>query len=80
MSIIRFGEEDSDVYVYESSQGMECAGCSLLSSAEEGFRAPSRSRVEMFRHLELHRLAGDKVPEIAFERLVGDGTTIRTNQ
>jgi hypothetical protein len=67
MSIIRFGEQDSDVYVYLSDEGWECCGCCFVT---EGFRAAPRTRDEMMRHLELHRLTGDVVPEVAFLRLV----------
>lgn len=66
MSIIRFGEQDSDLYVYLSSRGWECCGCWFVC---EGFIAAPRTRDEMLRHLELHRCAGDVVPEVAFERL-----------
>ena len=66
MSIIRFGEQESEVYVYLSTQGWECCGCWFV---REGFKAPPRTREEMMRHLELHRLTGDVVPEIAFQRL-----------
>jgi hypothetical protein len=66
MSLIRFGEQNSDVYVYQSDRGLECCGCSFVSA--DHCQSPKTSE-EMIRHLELHRLAGDVVPEKAFERL-----------
>ncbi len=66
MSFIRFGEQRSDVYVYEASDGLVCCGCHFV---KDGFRAASRNPEEMLRHLELHRLAGDTVPEKAFSEL-----------
>lgn len=66
MSIIRFGEQDSDIYVYLSSDGWECCGCCFAS---EGHRVMLKTNEEMIRHLELHRLTGDVVPEKAFSEL-----------
>jgi hypothetical protein len=65
MAVCRFGE-DSDVYVYYSTQGgIECSRCSLLGNSL--YRANNEH--EMIAHLNKHKAAGDHVPADAFERL-----------
>lgn len=65
MSIVRFGSDGSDVYVYESSRGLECCGCSLERTSQTFDSADA-----MIEHLRQHVAAGDHVPEYVFEELV----------
>lgn len=65
MSYIRFGEHESDVYVYESTRGVHCCLCSLLDPVNLGDQT-----CEIFRtgeaaaeHLLEHVRRGDVVPE-----------------
>ena len=60
MSVVRFGEEGSDVYIYVdfTSNDWVCSGCTL-----ENHRVPlQRGVAPMNAHLELHRSLGDCVP------------------
>lgn len=67
VSYCRFGWEGSNVYVYESAQGIECCGCHL---EKEGFTA--KDPEEMIAHLGRHRRLGDYVPEDAILALWED--------
>ncbi len=64
MSLVRFGQDGSDVYVYGSSDGWECCGCKLNAST---WTYPDpRALVE---HLLVHREQGHTVPEYVLEDL-----------
>ena len=63
MSLCRFWWDDSDVYVYESTQGLECCGCSLHHTVTLS------TEQEMGAHLEEHIAAGHTVLYYAFEGL-----------
>ena len=83
MSYCRFSE--GDVYVFTSSIGLECCGCSLIprhwverpGSFLGGYLAQDNpddtevydSNEAMIAHLERHQAAGHDVPEDAFRRL-----------
>lgn len=56
MAYARFGE-DSDVYVFMSTRGLECLRCDLSPPAFVG-----SSTDEMITHLAKHREAGDRMP------------------
>ena len=58
----------SDIYVFEAAEGMICQRCSMAQGKE--FIANTRSG--MIEHMKAHRLAGDRVPEDAFEDLHAD--------
>ena len=65
MSYCRFGEEGSDVYVFGSSLGIECCGCSL----RQGHSTLAATPQAMIAHLAEHKGAGHYVPIAAIERL-----------
>lgn len=62
MSYARFGEE-SDVYVYASTSGFSCCGCSLTPTYD------FVSRTALLLHLQQHIAHGDRVPGYALNRL-----------
>lgn len=69
MSYCRFGWGGSDVYVYESVDGIECCGCNLDDNftAACGCEADtdprhSEAALAMVLHLRRHREAGHNVP------------------
>ena len=62
MNLCRFGPE-SDVYVYESDEGMECCGCYFGN----GWTHPNPEA--MTAHLRKHVAAGHKVPPHVFDLL-----------
>lgn len=68
MSYCRFGEDDSDVYVFRTgSRGLgtlECCGCIL---GERSFYCQTEQ--QMIDHLHLHLAEGHLVPQKAFDRL-----------
>jgi uncharacterized protein YktB (UPF0637 family) len=66
MSYCRFAWDGSDVYVYESSDGITCCGCMLGSGCTTN--APE----EMIAHLAQHRRAGHFVPADAILALWED--------
>lgn len=67
MSVIRFGEEGSDVYVYASVKGYwECCGCRLV---KEQSQSQFYTADGMILHLQYHLSCGDVVPESAIRRL-----------
>jgi len=84
MSYCRFGS-DSNVYVYTSSQGLECCACWLdtgewvdqdfLGTTYKVFQSDGsvqtlfQSNRGMIEHLNLHVEKGHKVPDRALERL-----------
>jgi hypothetical protein len=57
---------ESDVYVYDSGEGLACFACTLAEGAAE-FMTDSRS--EMLNHLRQHAEFGHSVPPKAFARL-----------
>lgn len=63
MSLVRFGEDGSNVYVYYSTSGIECCGCSL----ERYYTAADEE--EMIAHLNRHIESGDCVPDEVFKAL-----------
>lgn len=76
MSYCRFAWDNSDVYVYESESGLECAGCKLTSdfggfTANEGDLGDvdrtlnPASFMKMIVHLRMHRAMGHVVPMYA---------------
>lgn len=67
MSYCRFAWDGSDVYVFESMDGLTCCGCHLL---EDGFIC--KEPEEMIAHLGAHRRAGSFVPEHAITSLFDD--------
>ena len=68
MSYCRFIE--ADVYVFTSSAGIECCGCSLQERehAQTTFGGPDANN-DMITHLRVHQARGDYVPDDVFERL-----------
>jgi hypothetical protein len=60
MSYARFGK-DSDVYVYAGGKGYECCGCINLNKTQ-GFTTSD----ELIEHLQIHQIAGHKVPGYTF--------------
>ena len=68
MSYCRFGWDGSEVYVYESSEGIECCGCHLYPDDHVVFETPEA----MIGHLVEHRKAGFFVPEYAITGLWDD--------
>lgn len=72
MSYARFGENDSDVYVYLDSRGaLTCCGCWLSDRSQDGF-----SLEGMLVHLDAHRAAGHTVNDDTYQRLRADETEI----
>lgn len=67
MSYCRFAWGGSEVYVYESDNGLVCCGCRL---AEPWFVTDEPE--EMIAHLAEHRRAGQFVPEKAILALWED--------
>ena len=71
MSIIRFGEEGSDVYVYQTGalheNRYECCACKMEVGGAWVFR--TRTAAEMATHLRDHQAAGWHVPMSAFAGL-----------
>jgi hypothetical protein len=63
---------ESDVYVYDSGEGLVCFACTLAEYAAE-FRSDSRS--QMLNHLRQHVELGHRVPRRAFARLSEELTT-----
>jgi len=60
MSIVRWGVDGSDVYIYSVEEGIwECCACKA-PGAKENFRG---NEVEMLTHLDNHRKKGDCVPD-----------------
>lgn len=66
MSYCRFGWEGSDVYVFESAQGIQCCGCKF------GKEFTTSEPEQMILHLALHRRAGHFVPDSAILSLWDD--------
>lgn len=64
MAFCRWGE-DSDVYVYDTGDNLECCGC-MLSATRDTFNG---TFLEMKEHLLAHREAGHKVPDYALSRI-----------
>jgi hypothetical protein len=61
MSYVRWGEDDSDVYVYEDVRGgLMCCGCSL--GVFPPGSAPMLDQERFVEHLREHIAAGDVVP------------------
>lgn len=71
MSYARFGWDNSDVYVFLSSNGLTCQSCIL--SDEDGitsFQADSTKK--MVDHLKQHIKAGQTVPEDTIQLILDD--------
>lgn len=66
MSYCRFAWGGSDVYVFESAQGIECCGCRF------GKTFVTDMPEEMIRHLAQHRRVGHYVPDFAILALWED--------
>jgi hypothetical protein len=65
MSFVRFGEQGSDVYVYESTAGgFECCRCEL-----RGGIVTVPDPAGMIEHPLEHRAAGHVVPQSALDEL-----------
>jgi hypothetical protein len=63
MSYVRFGENDSSVYVYEHVDGwIECCGCSLSNECGKFYKSGA-----CVAHLRRHIEAGDHVPDYVFD-------------
>jgi len=59
MSIVRFGEDGSDVYLYYVSNDLiQCCGCELKPESPENFDARGA-----LNHVAKHRAAGHYVPD-----------------
>lgn len=68
MSLVRWGVDNSDVYVYQGEPGpWVCCACHLLDGSS--FRG---SADDMITHLEEHKRNGDIVPDYVFGRLRKD--------
>ena len=67
MSYCRFAWDGSDVYVYESEEGIECCGCRL-----NAYGTTTDTPEEMIMHLAEHKKAGHFVPFYAIEGLWHD--------
>jgi len=59
--------EESDVYVYDTGEDINCQWCIL---GEDFFG----DRSAMIEHLRLHQAVGHKVPQAAFDRLLAELT------
>lgn len=71
MSYARFSDS-SDVYIFEHSAGfIQCCGCNLTEPTTGeyvGFADLATPRLAL-QHLEAHIEAGDKVPQVAIDRI-----------
>jgi hypothetical protein len=63
MSYARFGW-DGDVYVFMTTDHLECCACSIVDENEFSFRAYSTG--DMVKHLWEHQRRGDQVSEDTF--------------
>jgi hypothetical protein len=63
MSFIRWGEQDSSVYIYENVDGR------LICCACDGPNAITTDKAEMMAHLTWHRDRGDTVPLCVEKRI-----------
>lgn len=61
MSYVRFHWGDSDLYVYESEQGIECCGCRLEDDRTGPIGWTYTDPADFIRHLGEHRLMGHVV-------------------
>lgn len=70
MIYARFGDNESDVYVFEvhfdPEDLIECCTCQLMEDADHFV---SFGASEMIGHLVKHQLAGHRVPDSAYELL-----------
>jgi hypothetical protein len=69
MSICRKNGKDSDVYMYESGQGIECCRCELVQK-----NITFHSNAEAYEHLVQHVMSGDMVPGHALVRLLQESS------
>ena len=61
---------DSDVYVYNDiTHGFTCMSCNI-AQMYENLRFPNRK--DLLLHMVMHVVAGDRVPEYVFARLVNE--------
>lgn len=65
MSLVRWGQDNSDVYVIANVDGTwHCVGCSLV-----GARVPANEPERFIQHLDFHRFLGDSVPQYVYDEL-----------
>lgn len=72
MSYCRKDGLSSDVYVIPTGDGKgvmgwECLSCNLAPEGKRWYFCYTRQ--EILKHLEQHRISGDRVPEYATDRL-----------
>jgi hypothetical protein len=67
MSFVRWGEQNSDVYVYGGADFLRCCVCGVQ---DDGLDFKTLSYQEMIDHLKEHRRVGHVVPESAFKNLL----------
>ena len=72
MSYARYGEDGSDIYLYEDiAGGYTCALCSLLPKEAGNWSSFHCDTLEEVKeHLEQHVANGDIVPERAVKRVL----------
>lgn len=66
--------ENSDVYMYYSSDGYWCSNCLLEPDEDRAFVKLNSSEAAA-RHLRMHRDAGHKVPPGTIASVLADGET-----
>ncbi len=69
MSICRNNGITSDVYMYESGQGIECCGCRLVVVTKTTFKSATAAYAHLLKHIK----QGDAVPGYALVRLLDQG-------
>ncbi len=67
MSYCRFGWDNSNVYLFESSEGFECCGC-WLNKISQTFE----TRQDLISHLMIHLQEGHIVPRYAIDALLNE--------
>lgn len=70
MSYARFIESDVYVFMLNGTNKLACMACSFGDIDSVAFLANSTQ--EMLDHLELHKKAGDRLPEDIFDNLKAD--------
>jgi hypothetical protein len=65
MSLVRFGQDSSDIYMYENGDGICCHGCALIVPSPE-----FTSSTECVAHLVDHEKAGHIVPTWLVEEVI----------
>lgn len=73
MSFVRFGVEDSSVYLYESASTLNfvCCDCTLSEQTTSGFYSDVEFEKvsQLIEHLKDHEAEGDTVPQMAYDNL-----------